>query len=350
MKKLILTIAVFLPALLAHSQEADGGSGFGTVSVIPRLEASPMFSTTGEGHNFSFPDILGTSSLYTTFEGDISEHFSFFICNHWLSTDPKSLYLDTFHSDSTNWLDFLYFTYKTGFFSLTAGKNVLLTGGEEYDPYDFDCHNQLLSSLWNNLPAYQWGLTASFDLPWEDNTISAQMATSPYSEKFFQEGLFVYSLGWNGCIAGCIYPKWTISLFQDTAEDRAHLVPLADISQRFCIGDNFSLDLQYRNGVGGDGEELPLIARGHSALAGLTFTNNAENLDVFARGHYEHINGLGDNWIAGAGVHYYPLKNSQDLRIHALASWNSYDNFITAAVGLSYNFNFKVGKCRGKKQ
>lgn len=325
MKKFLLTMAVALPCLLAHSQE---------LKFVPRLEASPVFSVKGEEHDFSFPSIFGGSSLYTFFEGDISDHFSFLICNHWLSTDPMGLYKDTFfYSNTTNWVDFLNFTYTTGWFSLTLGKDALHIGGWEFDPYDVYCHSALMSSMWNNAPVYQWGASAAFELPWEDNSIDVQMVSSPYGERTFASGLFAWALRWNGCI-GPWRPIWSLALFQDDPSKRSHLVYAADISNRFEMG-NFNLDLTYRNYVGGDGEELPLFAKGHSGLMQLEFADEDGNVDVFAKGVYEYVPELGHNWIAGGGIHWYPVRNSQDLRLFATAGWNSLLGTVTASVGLS---------------
>ncbi len=335
MKKLLLTTAVLLPCLLAHSQE---------LKFVPRLEASPVFSTGGEEHNFSFPDILGETSLYSFFEGDISDHFSFFVCNHWLSTDPVGLYKDTFfYSNTNNWLDFLYFTYKTGWFSLTLGKDVIHLGGWEYDPYDVYCHSALMSSQWNGLPAYQWGASMAFDLPWEDNSIDVQMVSSPFGERTFASGLFTWALRWCGSI-GPWSPIWGVALFQDNPADRAHLIPVVDISNRFALNDNFRLDLSYRYGVGGNGDEFPLLSPGHVGIAELNFTDNNEKVDVFAKGIYEYSALKGHNWIAGGGIHWYPLRNSQNLRVYATAGWDRFYQNVTASAGLSYDLVFKLWK------
>lgn len=332
MKKFLLTMVALLPCLLAHSQQ---------LKFVPRLEASPVFSVGGEEHDFSFPTILGESALYTFFEGDISEHFSFLICNHWLSTDSEGLYKDTFfYSNTNNWVDFLNFTYTAGWFSLTLGKDVLHLGGWEYDPYDVYCHSALMSSVWNNVPVYQWGASAAFALPWEDNSIDVQMVSSPYGERTFASGLFAWALRWNGCI-GPWCPIWSIALLQDDPLKRSHLVPVADISNRFVAG-NFNIDLTYRNYVGGDGEELPLFAQGHSGLLELGFSDEGGNVDLFAKGVYEYTPVLGHNWIAGGGLHWYPIRDNQDLRLFATAGWSSLNQTVTASLGLSIDLNIKL--------
>ena len=89
------------------------------MSVIPRLDLNPCFSTVkGEGGEFT----LGNSSLYSLFEGNITENLSFSVCNHWAGFDSvddvfattKDLYAYTLYSDTTNWLDWAYLTYTAG--------------------------------------------------------------------------------------------------------------------------------------------------------------------------------------------------------------------------------------------
>ena len=80
MKKYLLSIAALLLGLLAHSQEADDlGNNYAEVSIIPRLDLNPAWYT--EGFEFT----LGSSSLYTLFEGSASEHFSWTVVNHWFN-------------------------------------------------------------------------------------------------------------------------------------------------------------------------------------------------------------------------------------------------------------------------
>ena len=41
----------------------------------------------------------------------------------------------------------------------------------------------------------------------------------------------------------------------------------------------------------------------------------------------------------GAGVHYYPLRNSTDLRLHTIIASNSHAKSIAINVGVTYLFN-----------
>ena len=100
MKKiLVVCAALLLPCFLVRAQEADDtGTGVG-LSVIPRLD-------------LSFDDgqfTLGNSSIYTLFEGNITEHLSFSVENHWagfydvsdIFGATKELYQNTLKRQST---------------------------------------------------------------------------------------------------------------------------------------------------------------------------------------------------------------------------------------------------------
>ena len=113
MKKYLVVCAAalsLLPCFPLHSQEADDtGAGVG-LTIVPRLELTPVFSE-GKG-DFT----LGNSSLYSLFEGNILDNLSFSVSNHWLSDSPADLYrikgegANLFRSDWTNWLDWAYLT------------------------------------------------------------------------------------------------------------------------------------------------------------------------------------------------------------------------------------------------
>ena len=64
---------------LAISQEASTPGKYGRVSIIPRFEVNPWL---GNGDGNKSGSSFGNYSLYTLFEGSLSEHFSWTIANH----------------------------------------------------------------------------------------------------------------------------------------------------------------------------------------------------------------------------------------------------------------------------
>ena len=85
MKKLVVLAASILLCTLAQAQGADDSGASAGITIVPRIDFNPVFS--GSDKEVT----LGNSSLYSLFEGNISENLSFSVCNHWLSSEPKYL-------------------------------------------------------------------------------------------------------------------------------------------------------------------------------------------------------------------------------------------------------------------
>lgn len=326
MKKMVVLTALMLSCFLAFSQEADDTAAGVGLTVIPRLDLNPQFSTE-KGGDGDFT--LGNSSLYSLFEGDISDHFSFSVENHWLAVDvddfggtAKALYENTWHSDDVNWLDWAYLTYSAGNFAFTFGKDMITTGGMEFDEYDFDVHYDFASGLWNNLAPYQWGVKAAYTTPDEGSEFSLQVTTSPYGEKPFSSNLYTYSLGWRGEY-GPVSTIWNLTCLESdadiTSSSSKDYTWLLSLGQRLDL-DPFSISVDYFNKVG---DEEEILAKGHTVFATATYTPR-DNMEVLLRGGYETTDNY-DTTIIGGAFHWYPLEN---LRLHAVAAYNnSYDIF-----------------------
>lgn len=192
MKKLLCFLALtigLIPPLRA--QEAEAPEGFSAdLSLIGRIEATPWFGPSadaGTESGFSF----GNSSFYTLFEGTITNGLTFCLENHWLGINADNLYKNTFHSDWGNWLDMCYFNFSHNWFDVTWGKFTVPVALYEYDDYDYDANFPLVSALWSQFQCYQWGVSLGFT-PVEGFVINAYAQTSPYGEKFFKSGLFLY--------------------------------------------------------------------------------------------------------------------------------------------------------------
>ena len=154
MKKLLSLIAVLLPCFLAHSQEADNLGSYAEVKLVSRLDLNPTYSLGEAEMGFDF----GNSILCTTFEGAASEHFSWFICNHWLNEEGYKWPLQNLgRSDEINWLDYCYADFSFGNWTFRLGKDFINTGGFECDDWDWDAYYASTSSFYDGLASYQWG-------------------------------------------------------------------------------------------------------------------------------------------------------------------------------------------------
>ena len=190
MKKLFLSLATILCCSLCLCQEAENEGN--TFLVIPRFDVNPYIPA-GSASYSGFD--LSNTSLYTLIEGAFGDSdFSYSIEGHLLSTNPSSLYANSFRSDEVNWLDWANVTYAPGNWYFTLGKDILSIGSFEEDEYDFDQHINLCSSLWNNLQVYQWSAKAAWANDEGSLDASFQIASSPYGTRPFQSGLYAYSM------------------------------------------------------------------------------------------------------------------------------------------------------------
>jgi len=371
MKRLLLLTAALLSGLMISAQETvetkDHEISF---TITPRLDITPYFTTQSEGENqFSF----GASSLYTSFAGDINDHWSFQLVNHWLANnssktylfaDTRDLYNYTFRTDCSDWIDFCNITYSIKGFSFTLGKDVIATGGFEYDAWDWDVHPDQMSGLWNSLPCYQWGGKISWTTPAENTTIGVQMTTSPYtgyltddndgiviigdeldepvmdkdSYRPFKSGRFNYSMFWHGDF------DWFHTNISLTALQRYDWSYswLAAAGLRFTPGQ-FTIDANWFNKVGrADADDF--LAKGNTGILSLTYTLPSEKLDFTVKGCYEKVNepdddALYDNWFTGLSVNWYPVFGSDLLRIHGAVSYDYIGKYVAVTAGFLMNID-----------
>ena len=60
------------------------------------------------------------------------------------------------------------------------------------------------------------------------------------------------------------------------------------------------------------------------------------------KGGYEKIKERDSGYMAGVAAHWFPLKKSNDLRLHISVSYNNTLNSIGVSIGAIYYFNFRV--------
>ena len=51
-----------------------------------------------------------------------------------------------------------------------------------------------------------------------------------------------------------------------------------------------------------------------------------------------------DSWTLGAAAHWFPLRDSQDLRLHAAAAYNSGFDMVSLTLGAIYYLRFPRSK------
>ena len=318
MKKTVVLIAALMSCCLAYSQEANSETSetYGEITVIPRLDLDANVAF-GDKPYFDF----GTSSLYTLFEGEFAEHFSFSVCNHWLSTDPGSLYKNTFHTDDLTWLDWATITGQFGNFFFTAGKDVLAVATSENWANDYDSHYQMNTYLWNCLQTYQWGARAGWASTDGNSQAGIQFTTSPFGEKI-NSGLFTFTAFGNHDFENAsIMASATLIPTYFTGER----LMLYALSGSYSFGDvKPGLDVFYQHTFSGKpNPDFPIESmslRHFGAVASCEAQFN-EKLGMLGKVTYERIDAV-NRFTAGAALYYYPISGSSDLRLHGMVAFN----------------------------
>ena len=342
MKKYLLSIAVLLLGLLAHSQEADELGNYAEFSIIPRLDLNPGWYSSPKEFGFD----LGNSSLYTLFEGKASEHFSWTVANHWIACpgikwfkeDTGALYTGLGFSDTNNLFDFAKVDLTFGSWTFTLGKDCISTGGHEYEDWDWEVHPILATPLWNNLACYQWGGKVAWTTPSELSTFSVQMTTSPFGEHPFGSGLWTYSAQWSGEY-DWYSPLWSVSAL---GIDKGTYNWLISLGNQFSFGD-WAVTLDWSNTCGLDWDFTRLL-RGNTFHGRLDYASS-DRWDISLRGNYVTTDREffdANWWNLGTVFQFYPLRDSQDLRLHAVAEYDSLLDGLEFSVGVLYNLRLKL--------
>lgn len=331
---------------------------------IPRVEFNPYL--VGPNCRYTGPRYdFGGSSLYTLFEGGIgNSDFSYSVQGHWVSGSidaTKGLYTNLFYSQESSFIDWAYITYSPGNFDISAGKQMIAIGSFEEDAYDFDQYSGLSSTMWNNLQTYVYAVGLGYNFE-NGSNLTAQFSTSPFGERPFlrdSEGgaaRWAASLKFTGEF-GCWSPIWSVNYLQ--AWDRPANIGVVSLGNSFSFCD-FTLVVDYTPrwcwGDGDFGSEGTVAAslsynlndKFNFSLRG-GYEYNKSGVDVF--GWYE----LGANpfesyvptslalaknyYFGGALVEWFPLRNSQDLKVHAFAATNSWSKGVAFNLGVTYYFD-----------
>lgn len=318
---LLLSCAWFAQDVKAQSE--------GTLLVVPRLDVDPAYSFSDN----SWSADLGTTAFYTYFDGNLGDHFSWSVANHWFAytssfDDTKDLYRNTWRADVNNWVDWAYLTVNVGGFFLSLGKDYIHFGTSEVDTYDHDSHWQINSSLWNNYQVYQWGGRFGWMDEEETSKIMLEITSDQLMEKpFGSKSIDDYAFTLFG-----MHDFDNVSLMASAS--RCCLGVIGALGLNFNFSDAFSMGL--------DG----YLSKTYGGASLKATVSPTEKFDLFAKvGFDKGENELileGDRFYTGAGAYWYPLRESKDLRVHGLASYDSYEQMLGFSVGITYALNLQL--------
>ena len=300
----MFVLFAFLLVSCAVFAQDDEPQSEGTLLIVPRLDFDPAYDEDGA---WTFD--LGSTSLYTLFEGNLTRNLSFSVCNHWFAfntsiDDAIELYQNTWRSDNYNWVDWANLTYKMGRFFLSAGKDYIRIANFEIEDYDYDSHWQMNSYLWNTFQVYQWGGRLGWQSEDEDLTFSLQVTTDPAMERPFQyRSPWTYAYTFNS-----YYEGETLSLMGSVTHSClwgwiGALGAKVSLSDALSLQTDLSVSSFLRSGS----------LRMDAALS--------EQVELTGKLGYEWGGYLdGGHLFGGVACNWYPIRDSHDLRLHLMAA------------------------------
>ena len=297
--------------------------------IVPRLDFDPCYSFADKSWSSDF----GATSLYTVFDGNLGDYFSFSFSNHWFAfessfDDTKNLYRNTWRSDEVNWVDWANVSLHLGNFSLTLGKDYIHFGTFEVDDYDFDAHNQLNTMFWNNYQVYQWGGSIGWTSNDENTTLLLQMTTDQTMEKPFSSK----KLG-----------DYAYTLFGSHETDDVKVMGSFSHCSVGWLGA-FGVQVALSDALTLTGDAY--IAKDYFATTAKLEAELSDHFDMFVKGGFDTgENELileGSGIVCGLGFNWYPLRSCKDLRVHALYSYDGVYNEMVMSAGITYALNLKL--------
>ena len=290
------------------------------------------------------PDSLSTLSsfdgryLNIILEGEITDKFSYNYRQRMI-LDSKPDYQSFFNA--TDWL---YLTYKINKnFSVTGGKEVIAIGGFEYEAAPIDLY--FWSDFWNNVVCYQIGGTVKYKTTDEKHTIGFQITNSPFTTRSLQ-GIYAYNLIWYGDFNGFS----TIHSLNRIEFEKGHYINYLTLGHKFNLG-NFSLEVDLMDRF--FDRQKNLLAD-YSVIGNLKYAIS-NKITLLAKAGYDENHSqkpdelfIYDRYVEpgteyffyGAGIEYFPISNSKDIRIHAV--WSSNNDplqYNTFNVGARWQMN-----------
>ena len=259
-------------------------------------------------------------------DGQISEHFSYSYRQR--LNKPNN---DISFFNATDWINL---TYTNRNWSVTAGKQVVGIGGYEYDIPPIDLY--IYSEYWGNIPCYRVGVNGAYTTDDGKDKFMLQFCESPFRShemNVYNEQMFAYNAVWYGS-HGLFNSIWSVNMIEYLPGRFMNYIALGN---RFVFGD-FQFDIDIMNRAV---STRNFLGKDMSVMSKFTWSPS-ERLNIFAVATHDfnHADEIGD-WSVlpgteitrvGAGLEYFPLKNSKDIRFHMAYSYT--DGVNTNPAGL----------------
>lgn len=239
------------------------------------------------------------------FNATITEGLTF----HWRQRLNKFKDSDSDVFSSTDWA---YLNYQpNNNFSFSAGKEVVLVGGFEYDAAPIDV--LFASNFWNNIACYQFGVSASYTSDNRRQSLSAQITNSPYQE--LGKSCYAYNLFWKGDF-GIYNTLWSVNMMEYKRGTYANIISLGNRLEL----DNLLLEFDVMNRYVPHHKywfsDYTVIGKAEYKISPyVTIMAKGGKDDIHANpGTHDRLN----KEFVGGGLEFYPMHGSRNLRLHAV--------------------------------
>ena len=301
----------------------------GDAKVNLRLEARGDLQYENiEGHTIDGNTGFRGKQFNLRLNGNINDSWSYAYRQRMGKPNGDASYFDA--------VDHINLTYTTGAWSFTGGKQTVAVGGYEYDraPIDF----YFGSEYWYNMACYQWGVNAKYNFGNESNdALTLQVVQSSF--RSVNPSMLSYNLLWTGSY-GWLDILHSVNMLEYLPGKFVNFIALG---HQFNMGD-FKLQLDWMNRA--DVEHFGFDD--FSLMADLSW-GASEKLNVFAKATYDvNKDNVADLCVlpgtevtrVGAGVEYFPIKDSQDVRFHAgyCYSWGTNTNLTEGTLWDNHSF------------
>ena len=221
---------------------------------------------------------------------------------------------DASYFDAVDWINL---TYTTDNWAFSGGKQVVAVGGYEYDraPMDF----YFGSEYWYNMACYQWGVSARYAFDTESNdALKLQIAQSSF--RGLNPSMLAYNLMWTGTY-GIVDILHSVNMQEYLPGKYVNFIALG---HQFNMGD-FKLQLDWMNRA----DMANFGFDDFSIMADLSWSAT-DKLNVYGKYSFDINDGNYADYCVlpgtelsrvGAGVEYFPIKESKDVRLHGAYSF-----------------------------
>ena len=277
-------------------------------SFTHNADAKPSYASNFNGRYIMF-----------MLDGNISPKFSYSLRYRMIHPSHENSWRGVFNA--TDWAQLTYRPTKN--WEITAGKMLVFYGSYEFDKNPLDVY--MWSGWGGRVGCFQFGVLGKYITNDGRNNILFQINNSPFADPLSLGAMYSYSVQWNGNF-GVFNALYSDNLIE---YQPGRFINYISLGNQFNFGPAI-IELDYMNRYGARGTNF----FGDFSFIGRVKYNVCDQLTIFAKGglDYNMNEEVVDllilpgerNVYYGAGLEFYPIKNSKNVRIHAF--WQSGNN------------------------